>query len=316
MIRAVGLKLLAVGAAFALALLASSVSFAQGPPPPTPAHGPPFGLPDSAPPPFSKGKGLGPGKTSAKVSYNCLGVIDEVAQQGTPYSFVQDALEIDVGRSTVFLDGSASSDLVGGGVLFPTHGASASVETGSLSLQPFDFCASSSGSALDSVVTGLHLGDPTASGIVDVEFHFQYQATLELDDSGSGARFTAYTATVLEVLGLSLDSFEVSADGQVLQVPPGLLVEDRSVGTHHVYLISGTYAVEGQLLFGPGVTNVVKTTFTAGSEIDGYDLQRGKLIAGFAAAEALDTISYEIISLDPNVVFLFVEEQEPPAAEQ
>ena len=87
-----------------IGLVLASAAFAQTPPPPTPSQGPPFGLPGSAPPPFSKGQGLGPGgKALAHVSYSCLGVVDSVEDAGSPFAHIDDALDASSGASTVLL---------------------------------------------------------------------------------------------------------------------------------------------------------------------------------------------------------------------
>jgi hypothetical protein len=296
---------LVLGSSLLFLTLASPALSQGGGPPPTPAKGPPFGLPGSAPPDFSRGKGGG--KANADVSFNCLGVFRDGYDEGSPFAYVTDDVVLESSDSIVVLEGAASGDLAGGDVTRPVQGAAASIATGALTLQPFDICSSSAGSMLDSIVSGTHLLDSQASGIADVDFVFEYRATLELQEAeGSAGHFIAFTGTELEVLGIGADYFQVSATGDVVEVPPGLSIEDRSEGSVLRFEISGTYVVEGQLLYGPGVKNVVKTTMFAGGEIDGLDLRESKIVAGFAAADAIDSISYEIVSLDPDVSFTFV----------
>lgn len=302
------------GAALLGLAVAAPAAAQSSPPPNVPAlgppfglpPGPPFGLPGTAPPDFSKGKGkrkgMGSGKTSADVTYSCLGVAEATRDHGSPFSYVEDAVELRRGASSVFLEGVASGELAGGGFA-PTQGAAASLESEGMTLLSFDACDSSAGTVLASIATGAHLDDVSAEGMADVEFHVHYQATLELDASlGS---FTAYTGSELEVLGLSVDSFEVSSDGEVVDAPPGLTVTDRSFGSHRIYDVAGTYVIPGQLRYGPEVENVVRTRFFAGGAV--AETGRRGVAAGFAGAEALDTVSYEIVSLDPDVVFEFVE---------
>jgi hypothetical protein len=69
--------------------------------------------------------------------------------------------------------------------------------------------------------------------------------------------------------------------------------------------------VEGQLFYGEGITNIVQTTFQASGEVTRMNIEGSKIVAGYASAEALNTLTYEIVSLDPNVSFSFVPAQAP-----
>lgn len=265
----------------------------------SPVGVPPLDPPNDVPPGFANAKG----KSRVDVSFNCLGVTGSVGDVGGSFAYVADAVEIQRGAASVFLEGSASGSLPGGGAS-PVQGATASVDTQGLSLQSFDFCDNSAGSVLSAVVTGSHV-DPTASGVVDVEFHVHYHAILQSE--GSGGIFTAYTGTELAVLGVSFDSFEVSASGDVVDAPPGLSVTASLVDGARVYEISGTHVIPGQLVYGEGSTNVVETTFFAGGHLEAVEARGAKIVTGVAAAEAVDTISYEVVSLDPEVTFSFAE---------
>lgn len=173
-------------------------------------------------------------------------------------------------------------------------------------LQPFDVCSSSAESALDSVVVGTHLTNAAATGVADVQFVFDYEAVLETQSQQGPQDFAAFIEADLVVLGLTEESFVVSAEGAIVEVPAGLSVTERSEGDHHVYEISGTYVIQGQLSYGPGAYNVVTTSLLAGAEATGVDQAGGSIVAGFAAADAIDAITYEIVSLDPEVSFSFV----------
>lgn len=277
-----------------------------------PDSAPPFGLPDSAPP-FGTGvgKGNGKGNAVAGVSYHCLGVAKQAVNRGSPYSYLADSIVLDAGGQDVTLEGAATGDLVTDNEsLVPTHMAGASITTNGLTLQPFDTCGTSAGSALNSVVVGVDQTDAGTAGATYVEFRFNYHAKLEFQNTGgSDGDFSAFTETTLHVLGLEVESFKVSADGKLIQAPPGLTVTDLSVGDHHVYEVAGTHIVEGQLYYGPGVTNIVQTTFEASGEVAGMDIDGSTMVAGFASAEAMNTLTYEIVSLDPNVSFSFVPAQ-------
>jgi hypothetical protein len=267
-----------------------------------PAGVPPQNPPSDVPPPFAKGQG---GKGNADVSFNCLGVAGSVGDSGSPFAYVADAVELQSGAASVFLEGSASGDLPGDGLVAPVQGAAASIGTQGLALQPFDFCDNSAGSVLSTVVTGSHLFDPLASGRADVEFHVHYHAVLQTE--GTGGSFTAYTGTELAVLGVSFDSFEVSASGDIVSAPPGLSVTEILLDGATAYEVSGTQVIPGQLAYGEGATNVVETTFFAGGHLEAVNAQGSSIVAGVAAAEAIDSISYEVVSLDPDVAFSFEE---------
>ncbi len=285
---------------------------------PSAASGPPFGLPGSAPPlgtgkglalglgkGIGKGIGRGKGAAVANVSYHCLGYAESLRESGSAFSYLADSIVLDAGAgSSVALEGEATGDLVEPGVTaVPVQGAAAGVDTAGLALRPYDLCASASRSVLDSLVVGSSASDPAAYGVAEVDFVFRYEAVLELQDGGSDGAFYAFTETSLEVLGLTSDSFRVGAHGEVVESPPGMTVTDLSEGGHHVYEVSGTYVVQGRLFYGPGVANVVQTTFLAGGEVEGLHLEGARIVAGFAAAEALDSLSYEIVSVDPDVTF-------------
>ena len=295
-------------------LLVAGPGWAQSRPPPSglPELAPPFGLSKSAPP-FGRGKafafGLGKGKGSviSAVSYHCLGVEDGLSDEGSPFSYITDEIALEARLSPVYLDAAAAGDLVGsGGVSAPMHGAAAGVETGGMLLQPFDLCSSSAESVLDSVVVGTHLTEAGASGVADVEFVFDYEATLETQSLEGPHDFAAFIEADLVVLGLTEESFVVSAEGAIVEAPPGLSVTDLSNGDHHVYEISGTYVIPGQLSYGPGAYNVVTTSLLAGAEATGVQRAGGSIVAGFASVDAIDAITYEIVSLDPDVSFSFV----------
>lgn len=275
--------------------------------PPTglPGDAPPFGLPDSAPP-FGKGIGKGKGLAVAGVSYHCLGVAKQTLNQGSPYSYLADSIVLDAGQG-VKLEGTATSDLVvDNATTVPTHMAGASITTDGLMLQPFDTCGTTAGSVLNSVVVGVDQTDSSVVGAAYVEFRFNYHAKLEFQNTGSEGDFSAFTETTLHVLGYQEESFKVSADGKLTEAPPGLTVTDMSVGDHFLYEVAGTHVVEGQLYYGPDVTNIVQTTFQASGEATGLNIEGSKIVAGFASAEALNTLTYEIVSLDPNISFSFV----------
>jgi hypothetical protein len=301
--RARRLASVLLASAFGLALADSAYS---QPPPPTPVTDPPpYGLPDSAPPDQSKGNG--PGKSSADLSFACLGVAEESIDMGSAFSYIADEVVIGDDTSTVVVAGVAASGLATHSDPIPLQGATASLDANSLLLQPFDICASSAGSALDSIVVGIDTTDPFAFGMADVDFYFEYSATLEIERGpGSSGRFIAYTGTELEVLGLGGGAVEITADGAIVSAPPGVTITDLSTGDRNVYEVSGIYVIEGQLRYGPGVRNVVKTTFFAGGEVESVNLEQAEIVAGFAAADALDSVSYSIVSLHPNISFSFV----------
>jgi hypothetical protein len=173
-------------------------------------------------------------------------------------------------------------------------------------LQPFDLCSSTAESALDSVVVGTHLTDAGAAGVADVEFVFDYEATLETHSLNGSNDFVAFVEADLVVLGLTEDSFVVSAEGAIVEAPPELSVTDLSDGDHHVYEISGTYVISGQLSYGPGAYNVVTTSLLAGVEAAGVQRAGRSIVAGYASVDAIDAITYEVVSLNPDVSFSFV----------
>ena len=275
-----------------------------------PDSAPPFGLPDSAPP-VGRGKGKGKGKNGnsvATVSYHCLGISQQVNHQDAAYSYLADSIVVDANGSETTLEGAATGDLVSDETGFvPTHMAGASLSTEGLSLQSFDACGAAAQSTLKSFVVGIDEANPEISGSAYAEIVFNYNVRLETHDSGrQKGNFSAFTETTLQVLGLHSDSFTVSIDGELVDAPPGLEVTDLSNGDHHVYQISGSYSVPLQLFYGNGITNIVLTTFEAAGGVSEVDVKGSKIVAGFASAEALETLTYEVVSLDPNVTFTFL----------
>jgi hypothetical protein len=47
--------------------------------------------------------------------------------------------------------------------------------------------------------------------------------------------------------------------------------------------------------------------------VSGLNIDRSRIVAGFASADALDSLTYEIVSLDPRVSFVFVVAPAPEA---
>ncbi len=309
------LRTAAVSLGLVLLLLAGP-GWAQATPPPSglPEVAPPFGLPKSAPPfgrgkafAFGLGKGMGKGSAVSAVSYQCLGVETGLSDAGSSFSYLSDEIALEAQLSPVYLDAAAAGDLVkSGGISAPIYGAAAGVETGGMLLQPFDLCSSTAESALDSVVVGTHLTDAGAAGVADVEFVFDYEATLETHSLNGSNDFVAFVEADLVVLGLTEDSFVVSAEGAIVEAPPELSVTDLSDGDHHVYEISGTYVISGQLSYGPGAYNVVTTSLLAGVEAAGVQRAGRSIVAGYASVDAIDAITYEVVSLNPDVSFSFV----------
>lgn len=281
---------------------------------PPPSDPPPNGLPDSAP----LGKGIGKGPSVARVSYHCLGIEKTVVDGQSSYSYLADSMVVDAGGGSASLEGAATADLVADDAgVSPGQMAGASVTSGGMTYQSFDTCGTSATSVLNAVVMGEFQGNASAAGTAAVEFRFNYNVKLEFqNNTDSDGGLTAFTSTSLQVLGLEPQSFQVNADGKLINAPDGLTVADQSVDSdgHNVYLVSGTYTITGTLNYGHGVTNVVQTTFEAGAEATGVEVNGSAIIVdGFAAAEAVDSITYEIISLDPNVAFWFEGEQAPGA---
>jgi hypothetical protein len=265
--------------------------------PPTglPESAPPFGLPDSAPP-FGRGKGFvngkGKGLAVARVSYHCLGVEAQAFNKRAAFSYLADSIVSDAGggRKGTF-DGIATGDLVAEGITAPTHMASASFGAKGLMLQPFDTCGTSAGSVLNSVVTGVDLTDSSIVGAATVEFRVHYHVKLEFQNTGRfKGDFSAFTKTSIQVLGLEESSFKVRADGKIIEAPQGMEVRDMSVGDHYVYEVEGMHAIDS-------------------GEVSGLNIKGSKIVTGSASAEAMDGITYEIVSSDPNVSFSFVPAQ-------
>ena len=275
----------------------------SAPPAGLPDSAPPFGLPDSAPP-FGKGKGAG----VATISYHCLGVAKRLKSKTSPYSYLADSIVVDAGGGETTLEGAATGDLVSNDVgVVPTHMAGASISAAGLSLQSFDTCGASAQSVLSSAIVGTDASNPDSTGAAYAEIKVNYHVQLETHDSqGPAGIFSAFAETTLEVIGIRSESFTVSANGQLVDAPPGLTVTDLSNGDHHVYQVSGTYTVPVQLFYGNGISNIVLTSFEAAGAVSQVDVRGSKIIAGFAAAEALDTLTFEVVSLDPHVSFAFL----------
>jgi hypothetical protein len=280
---------------------------------PPPSDPPPNGLPGSAP----LGKGIGKGPSVAWVTYTCMGIEDTVVDRQSPYSYLADSMVVDAGGGSVSLEGAATADLVADDAgVSPRQMAGASVtSSGSSGMTnlSYDACGTSAASALNAVVMGEYQGDATAVGTAAVEFIIDYNVKLEIrNNPDSDGGLVAFTSTSLQVLGLDPQSFRVNADGKLINVPDGLTVTKLSVDSDNVYLVSGLYTVFGTLNYGYGRTNHVLTTFEAGVKAKGVEVNGSTIVVeGFAAAEAVDSITYKIVSLDPNVAFWFVSEQAP-----
>jgi hypothetical protein len=252
--------------------------------------------------------GKGGGKAVADVSYHCLGAEADRSDRRAGSSYIENTVVLEVGSEEIVLDAVAAGDLADEyGAILPVQGASAVVESNGLTLHPFDLCATSAESVLDAIVVGNSVREPQTVGIADVEFVLKYAAIFEIADAGHDSTFAAYTETSLQVLGIEHDAFEVLATNGHVEAPPGLRVSDVSQNGVRRYEISGKRVVDGRLYYGPGITNVVKTTFLAGTEAASFNRKRSKIVAGFAAADALDSLSYEIVSLDPDVEFYFAD---------
>ena len=256
--------------------------------------------------PCESGKGKGSGV--AMVSYHCLGVANQLNSQTSPYSYLADSIVVDAGGGQATLEGAATGDLVSNDVgVVPTHMAGASISVEGLSLQSFDTCGASAQSVLSSVIVGTDEFNPDTAGAAYAEIKFNYHVQLETQNSqGADGIFSAFAETTLEVVGIHSDSFTVSANGALVDAPPGLTVTDLSNGNHHVYEVSGTYTVPVQLFYGNGISNIVLTSFKAAGEVSQVDVSGSTIVAGFTAAEALETLTYEVVSLDPNVSFTFL----------
>jgi hypothetical protein len=265
---------------------------------------------------MGKGIGKGKGHAVAGVSYHCLGVDKQAHRGGSTYSYFADSVVLDAGDQSVMLEGAATSDLVvSDAVTVPKHMAGASVMTDALTLQPFDICGTSAESILNAVVVGVDKANPDTSGSAYVQFVFNLHAKLEFQkNGGTGGAYSALTETTLQVLGLGRESFKVSANGALVEAPPGVTVTDLSTEDHFVYEVEGKHVVDAQLYYGKDangedVKNIVQTTFAATGSVTGLDIGEAQIVAGFASAEALNTLTYEIVSLDPSISFSF---QLPP----
>jgi hypothetical protein len=291
------------------------------PPGGLPDAAPPFGLPASAPP-FGKGvgkgigKGVGKGVAVAKVTYLCLGLAKHFSKVSSPYSYVTELYRAEAGNGQyATLEGGATGDLVTEGDIatVPTHMAEASIRTDGLTLQPFDSCGTLAHSELYSVVEGVNTTDPDATGTAYVRLVISFNGLrLETQKAkGSNGIMTAATRTTLKTLGFQ-ESFNVSASGELLDVPPGMSVTNLSEkgGDHYMYDISGKVVVSGVTLnFGPGIKNNLSTEFAALGKISSKNISGPTIAAGFASAQAVNTIAIEVQSLDPSVSFRFVPAQ-------
>ena len=300
------------------------------PPAGLPDAAPPYGLPASAPPfgtgigrgkgigkglgkGIGKGLGKGKGHAVARVSYQCLGGTKQISKVSSPYSYVTEIFRAEAGKGQyATLEGGATADLVTDvdPAAAPTHMAAASIRTNGLLLKPFDSCGTSAHSELTSVAEGVNTADPGASGTAYVLFLISING-LRLETQaakGSKGVLTASTKTSLSVLGLPEKSFTVTASGEIIDMPAGMEVTDLSKkdGDHYVYEVHGTEVVPGTLNFGPGIKNVIRTEFAAFGKISGKNTNGPTIAAGYASAEAVNTIAIEIQSLDPSVSFRFV----------
>jgi len=254
-----------------------------------------------------KGKG-GKHGAFAWVSYYCLGRSDEMSKSRPNAAYIENSVVLEDGYKPVLLDAIASSGVsYDKGTYGPVHRAGAAMKSWGMKLHPYDECASYADSALDAVVIGTHRY-PGQWGEADVEFVIHYDATFEIREKYAygTSGFAALTDASLEVLGVPLDEFEVLATKRRVKAPPGLHVADISSYGVRRYRVWGERTVYGRLAYGYGTASVVSTKLSAGSGIRGSKYKY-TTVSGYAIADALDSMTYEIRSLDPDVSFTFLE---------
>ncbi|MBW2273502.1 MAG: hypothetical protein JRG96_09540 [Deltaproteobacteria bacterium] len=246
---------------------------------------------------------------TADVTYTCLDFSDAFARRDYPAASLDSSVNRPFASGSVELTASGDAQVPArGGVKLPTHGAAGGVSTAGVSVPSFDFCTASGGSLVSVIVEGKDTSDPGASGNTDVYFAIELDVTLEFRNDNQLGAFNAFAGLDLAT-PFGFDVLDLSAGDGSLDVPPELTVENLSSGGVSRYRISGVTSVATQLRYGPYSRNLVNSMFYAGGEFETDEV--GGDVAGFAAASALDTLRYRIISRNPDVSFRFVSVPEP-----
>jgi hypothetical protein len=109
------------------------------------------------------------------------------------------------------------------------------------------------------------------------------------------------------------DSFEVVSSSKTgLSMPEGFSEEDVSLGETVGYRITGSVEIEATFSYGSAAVNELEVTHFGGGSFDGLAMAEGEsIVSGSASWDGLNTLSYEVIRMDPDVDFSFTVLPEP-----
>jgi hypothetical protein len=236
------------------------------------------------------------------------------SDSGTGSAGVSFAENTQVGDGSVFVGGVA-----GGQHVTDTHSAPSHVGWAEINVNNVitgTSVAVSAQSTLNPIFRGTNTSDPGATGGAPAQLLMNFSGVLtaiDPDEIGLGGLSSSVDFLVALPGGQGIDSFEIALNPNgVVTAPEGLAQEILELPVY-----GSSVSFEGTVASSIFTTTLGVDTAITGTMIIAASLIGSNLPAIFTASgivDAMHTLSYEIISLDPDVVFSFVPVPEPSTA--
>ena len=256
--------------------------------------------------------------STADITFSCFGFFNNVSLEDPHQASLSHAEMLTPGGGTANLEGAGLGNIATASTP-PTQGASGSLDALDVTLLPSDRCVVNGGNILLSRIFGVSTTAPQSSGTADAIVRFSYSGLHEYEDLAGDADWKAAASVFLFMPPSRSDSFEVASSSKTgLSMPAGFSAQDVSVGGRVGHLITGTVEIEATSSYGPSAMNELEVTHFGGGSFDGFSLSQGgeSMVSGSASWNGLTTLTYEVVSMDPDVDFSLTALPEPGAVLQ
>jgi hypothetical protein len=239
------------------------------------------------------------------------------SDSGTGSADISYAENITIEGASVFVEGIAGGQHLTDTDSVPSHVGKTSLEIGGLPAGAGTSIGIHASSTLNPIFTATNVIDPGATGFASAQLLIHFSGVLTALDPDEAGALTLWPYVDFQVAlpggsePMNLLYVQVDANGNVI-APEELSQEILEIPVYGSSIFfEGTVA--SPIFTAPLVTETSMTgTMTTGAEFYGSLLH--PIVTATAVVDALHTLSYELLSLDPDVAFSFIPVPEPSTA--